>query len=239
MKISSSSNTQVLNSITQNKSNTDSVLEKIGATKELSGKDSASLIISDALASQISTLSQNVQNANETISMNQIADSSLQALQAGTDKLNQLSVRYNSASMNSDQKAMLQQEFTAVSKSMQDITDQTTYNGQNLLSSNYGLDVSGLGSLSISDQQGISNFSDTISSLSSVVGGRINSASSDITNSLTAVTNLSSANSQISETPMDQKIASLNSDQIKLTSSVLAQIHQNSVMQQNISALLN
>ncbi len=239
MKISSSSNTQVLNSITQNKSNTDSVLEKIGATKELSGKDSASLIISDALASQISTLSQSVQNANETISMNQIADSSLQALQAGTDKLNQLSVRYNSASMNSDQKAMLQQEFTAVSKSMQDITDQTTYNGQNLLSSNYGLDVSGLGSLSISDQQGISNFSDTISSLSSVVGGRINSASSDITNSLTAVTNLSSANSQISETPMDQKIASLNSDQIKLTSSVLAQIHQNSVMQQNISALLN
>ncbi len=239
MKISSSSNTQVLNSITQNKSNTDSVLEKIGATKELSGKDSASLVISDALASQISTLSQSVQNANETISMNQIADSSLQALQAGTDKLNQLSVRYNSASMNSDQKAMLQQEFTAVSKSMQDITDQTTYNGQNLLSSNYGLDVSGLGSLSISDQQGISNFSDTISSLSSVVGGRINSASSDITNSLTAVTNLSSANSQISETPMDQKIASLNSDQIKLTSSVLAQIHQNSVMQQNISALLN
>lgn len=239
MKISSSSNTQVLNSITQNKSNTDSVLEKIGATKELSGKDSASLVISDALVSQISTLSQSVQNANETISMNQIADSSLQALQAGTDKLNQLSVRYNSASMNSDQKAMLQQEFTAVSKSMQDITDQTTYNGQNLLSSNYGLDVSGLGSLSISDQQGISNFSDTISSLSSVVGGRINSASSDITNSLTAVTNLSSANSQISETPMDQKIASLNSDQIKLTSSVLAQIHQNSVMQQNISALLN
>ncbi len=239
MKISSSSNTQVLNSITQNKSNTDSVLEKIGATKELSGKDSASLVISDALASQISTLSQSVQNANETISMNQIADSSLQALQAGTDKLNQLSVRYNSASMNSDQKAMLQQEFTAVSKSMQDITDQTTYNGQNLLSSNYGLDVSGLGSLSISDQQGISNFSDTISSLSSVVGGRINSASSDITSSLTAVTNLSSANSQISETPMDQKIASLNSDQIKLTSSVLAQIHQNSVMQQNISALLN
>lgn len=239
MKISSSSNTQVLNSITQNKSNTDSVLEKIGATKELSGKDSASLVISDALASQISTLSQSVQNANETISMNQIADSSLQALQAGTDKLNQLSVRYNSASMNSDQKAMLQQEFTAVSKSMQDITDQTTYNGQNLLSSNYGLDVSGLGSLSISDQQGISNFSDTISSLSSVVGGRINSASSDITNSLTAVTNLSSANSQISEMPMDQKIASLNSDQIKLTSSVLAQIHQNSVMQQNISALLN
>jgi len=238
MKISSSSNTQVLNSITQNKSNTDAVLEKIAATKELSGKDSANLVISDALSSQISSLTQHVQNANTTISMNQIADSSLQALQAGTDKLNQLSVRYNSASMNSDQKAMLQQEFSSVSQSMQDLTNQTTYNGQNLLSSNNGLDVSGLGSLSITNQEGISNFSDTISSLSSIVGGRINSASSDITNSLTAVTNLSSANAQISETPLDQKIASLNSDQIKLTSSILAQVHQNSMMQQNISALL-
>jgi len=238
MQISSSSNTQVLNSITQNKSKTDSTLEKIAATKELSGKDSANLVISDALSSQISSLTQNVQNANETISMNQIADSSLQSLQSGTDKLNQLSVSYNNAALNSDQKAMLQKEFSSVSQSMQDTTNQTTYNGQNLLSSDNGLDVSGLGSLSIMDQEGISNFSDTISSLSSVVGGRINSASSDITNSLTAITNLSSANSQISETPLDQSVTSLNSDQTKLTSSILAQVHQNSVMQQNISALL-
>jgi flagellin len=49
---------------------------------------------------------------------------------------------------------------------------------------------------------------------------------------------LSSANAQISEKPLDQKIAEISSDQIKLTSSVLTQIHQNNMMQQNISALL-
>ncbi len=238
MKVSSSSNSQVLNLISQNKSDTDSVLEKIAATKELNGTDSASLIISDALTSQISSLTQSVQNANETVSMYQIADSSLQAIQAGTDQLNELSVRYNSASLNSDQKAMVQEEFDAISQSMQDIASQTTYNGQNLLSSNYGLDVTGLSELSVEDQEGIANFRENLSSLTQTASDQINAASSSITNSLTTITNLSSANSQIAETPLDQKITQMKSDDIKLTSSVLAQVHQNSMMQQSISALL-
>lgn len=238
MKISSSGNTQILNTITQNKTNTDTVLEKIAATKELSGKDSASLIISDALSSQISSLTQNVQNANETISMYQIADSSLQAIQSGAEKLNDLSVRYNSASLGSDQKAMLKEEFDAINSAMQDIAEQTTYNGQNMLSSNYGLDVTGLNELSVDDQEGIANFRENLSTLMQTASDQINSASNNITNSLTAITNLSSANSQIAETPLDQKITQMKSDEIKLTSSVLAQVHQNSMMQQSISALL-
>lgn len=238
MKISSSSNTQTLNLITQNKSQTDVMLEKINATKELSGKDGANMVLSSALASQIASLSQGVQNSNETIGMYQIADASLQAIQAGTDKLNDLSVRFNNATLGSEQKASLQKEFTDMSTAMQDIANQATYNGQNLLSSSYGLDVSGLNDLKISDQAGIASFSENMSALSSTISSAINSASSSISSSLTAMTNLSSANSQISETPLDQKIAEINSDQIKLSSSVLAQIHQNSTMQQNISALL-
>ena len=238
MKVSSSSNTQTLNLITQNKSQTDIMLEKINATRELSGKDGANLVVSDALASQIASLSQGVQNANETISMYQIADASVQAIQAGTDKLNDLSVRYNNAALGSEQKASLQKEFTDINTAMQDIANQTTYNGQNLLSSSFGLDVSGLNDLKISDQAGLASFRDNMSALSSTISSQINGASSSITSSLTAMTNLSSVNSQISETPLDQKIAEINSDQIKLSSSVLAQIHQNSMMQQNISALL-
>ena len=238
MNVSSSSNTQVLNLITQNKSQTDMMLEKINATKEINGTDSATLVVSHTLASQMAALSQGVQNSNETVSMYQIADASVQAIQAGTDKLNDLSVRYNNATLGSEQKASLQKEFTDISTAMQDITNQTTYNGQNLLSSNYGLDVSGLSGLKISDQAGIASFRDNMSALSSTISSQINSASSSINNSLNAMMNLSSANSQISEKPLDQKIAELNSDQIKLSSSVLTQIHQNSMMQQNIAALL-
>ena len=238
MKISSSSNTQVLNLITQNKSQTDLMLEKINATRELSGKDGANLVVSDALSSQIASLSQGVQNANETIGMYQIADASIQAIQSGADKLGDLSVRFNNAALESDQKAMLQKQFNDISTSMQDIAAQTTYNGQNLFSSTYGLDVSGLNNLSINDQEGIANFRENLTALSSTISSQLNSASSTITSSLTAMTNLSSANAQISEKPLDQKIAEISSDQIKLTSSVLTQIHQNNMMQQNISALL-
>lgn len=239
MQVSSSSNTQVLNLISNNHSKTDSTLEKINATKALSGKDGANLVVSDSLASQIATLSQGVQNANEVIGMYQIADTSVQAIQAGADKLSDLSVRYNSATLGSEQKASLQKEFTDISTAMQDIATQTTYNGQNLLSSTYGLDVSGLNDLKISDSLGVTSFKDSMSALSSTISSQVNAASSSIASSLTTMTNLSSANAQVEETPLDQKIASINSDEIKLTSSVLSQIHQNSMMQQSISALLS
>jgi len=238
MKISSSSNTQILNLISQNKENTSATLEKIGAMKELQGVDSANLVISDALSSQISSLTQSVQNANETVSMYQIADSSLQALQANSDRLNELSVRYNSASLNDDQRAMVQEEFSAIQGAMQDITEQTTYNGQNMLSSAYGMEVSGLAELSVDDQEGIANFRENLSSLSQTASSSINGAMSEITNSLTAITNLSSANAEISEEPTEEKIAQLKSDEIKLTSSTLAQVHQNTLMQQSVAALL-
>ena len=239
MTISNTINTQLPNTIAQNKSQSDNTLEKINATRELSGKDGANLVVSDSLASQIASLSQGVQSANEMIGMYQIADASVQAIQAGADKLNDLSVRYNSATLNNEQKANLQKEFSDISTAMQDMAEQTTYNGQNLLSSTYGLDVSGLSDLKISDQPGIASFKDSMNTLSSTVSSQINAASSSIISSLTTMTNLSSVNSQISETPLDQKIASINSDEIKLTSSVLAQIHQNSMMQQSISALLS
>jgi len=238
MKIGSGFNTQTANMINQNKTNTDAILSKIGATRELSGKDNASLVISDALASQISTLGQSIQNANETVGMYQIADASLQAIQASSEKLNELSVRYNSASLNSSQKAGLAGEFADITKAMTSMVEQTSYNGQSLLSNTFGLDVSGISELSIDNQEGIEAFSQNISTLSSSVGSQMNSAQVSIANSLSAMSALSSANAQISETPMDQKISNFGNEQIKLSSSLMAQAHQNTLMQQRVAALL-
>jgi flagellin len=208
------------------------------ATKELSGKDNASLVISNSLSSQISTLTQSIQNSNDSIGMYQIADSSLSELSIGTDAMNDLSVRYNSDVLNASQKDMLKDAFAAVSESMQTTISQSTYNGQNVLSSALGLEVSGLDSLSIDNQQGIADFQGSLTSLSSVVSSNIKSAEVSITNSLSAVSNLTSANAQISETPMDQKMMDLAQNQIKLDSSIMAQVHQTSLMQQKISTLL-
>lgn len=238
MRISDSMNAQIQNSMFQNKSNTDNVLEKIAATRELSGKDSANLIIADNLSSQISTLTQQVQNANNSIAMYQVADSSLSSLQDGSNRLNELSVRYNSGILNADQQNMISEEFSATQTAMQDIVDQTSYNGQALLSEQFGLDISGISELSVDNQEGIQSFSEQISSLSTNVGSTMNSLEVNIANSLSAVSNLTAANAQISEQPMSQKINDLNSNELKLNSSIMAQVHNTQMMQQRMAALL-
>jgi flagellin len=238
MKIGSGFNTQTANMLSQNKTNTDNILSKIGATRELSGKDNASLVISDSLASQISTLGQSVQNANELVGMYQIADASLQAIQAGSDVLNDLSVRYNSATLNESQKNGLKQEFADITKAMQTMVDQTSYNGQNILSNAFGLNVSGISDMSIDNQESITSFTQNLTSLSSTVGSQMNSTQVSIANSLSAMSNLSSANASISEQPMDQKISNLATEQVKLDSSLMVQAHQNTLMQQRVASLL-
>ncbi len=238
MNIGNSFNTQTINYMDQNKTNTEETLSKIGAVRELSGKDGADLIISDSLSYQISTLTQNIQNENESIAKNQIADSSVQALSQSADKLNQLSVASNNAALNSSQRDALNSEFQATLDSMQDIIDTTQYNGMELLSSSESLGVSGLDSLSIDNQEGILSFASDLSSLSSTIGSNMNQSSVSISNSLSAVSSLTNSYANISEEPMDTKISDLKTDQIKLDSSILAQTHQTQMLQQRMTTLL-
>lgn len=132
MKIGSFHTQNTTNYINQNKSAAQEALSKIAASRELSGKDSANLLIADALGSQISSLSQGVQNSNEAVGMLQIADSTLSTVSQNADRLNELSVRYNSAALNNQQKDMLTSEFNATQRAMQDAISTTTYNGQPL-----------------------------------------------------------------------------------------------------------
>ncbi len=238
MNIGSGFNTQTANMLNQNKTNTDAILSKIGATRELSGKDNASLVISDALASQISTLGQSVQNANEMVGMYQIADASLHAIQAGSDVLNDLSVRFNSDTLSESQKNSLQKEFADITKGMQTMVEQTSYNGQNVFSNLLGLDVSGMSEMSIDNQESITSFTQNLTSLFSTVGAGMNNAQVSITNSLSAMSNLSSANASISEQPLNEKMSNMASEQVKLDSSLMVQAHQSTLMQQRVAALL-
>ena len=239
MKIGTSANTQSNTLLNEAKTNTDKTLSSIVAQRELSGKDNASLVISNALASQISTLGQNVQNANEVIGMSQIADVSLRALSAGTEKLEELSVRFNSDTLSSEQKSGLEKEFKKITEAMQKTIEGASYNGQSVLSSTFGLEASSLSSLSIDDQESITTFTQSLTSLSSTVSSTMNSAQSSIANALSAMTNLSSANANVSETPLDKKLTDLSQQNLKIDSSTLAQAHQNNVMQQRISSLLS
>jgi len=238
MNIGNSFNTQTTNYINQNKTNTEETLSKIGAVRELSGKDNANLMIANSLNTQISSLTQEIQNSNETIGMMQIADSAVSNLSQSTDKLNELSTRNNNAALNSDQKQMLSQEFQATKDAMQNIVDTTSYNGKSMLSSEFNLQVNGIEELSIENQDGIASLQDDLGTLSSEIGSVSNKNAVSIANSLSVVSNLTSSYANISEEPMDTKINNLEKNQIKLESSIIAQNHQTDILQQRISALL-
>lgn len=238
MTIGNSFNTGITNYLNQNKTNTEETLSKIGAVRELSGKDSASLMIADSLNSQISSLTQEIQNSNDMVGMMQIADSAVSNMTENTQKLNDLFVRNNNAALNSDQKQMLNQEFQATKEAIQSISDTTSYNGKSLLSSEFNLEVSGIDELSIENQDSIVAFQDSLESLSSQIGSTTNQIEVGIANSLSAVSNLTNASANISEAPMGTKVNDLASNQIKLDASIIAQNHQTQMLQQRMSALL-
>lgn len=238
MTIGNSFNTGITNYLNQNKTNTEETLSKIGAVRELSGKDTANLIVSNSLSSQISTLTQNIENENQSVAMNQIADSAISSIQDSANKLNELSVANGNGALNDTQKSFLQEEFQKTVSSMQDTISTTSYNGRALLSAEQNLEVTGLNELSIDNQEGISDLMSNLDSLSSQIGSNMNQSEVSIANSLSAVSNLASAYSNVSEEPMDKKINDLSTNQIKLDSSILAQNHQTQMLQQRISTLL-
>lgn len=224
----------------QHKTDAEQTLEKIAATRELSGKDGATMINANMLNSQIATMTQQVQNENARVGMLQIADGALQGIQQGSERLNELSVAYNNAALNSDQQAALSQEFADTRQAMNDIVTQTTYNGQNLFGSDSPLGLSdvALSEVSIESQDSVESLSENISSLFSDVGSATQEAQVSINNLLAGITSTTSSFAQTSETPMSQNINQFNQSNLGLTAATMAQTHNTAILQQQMAALL-
>ena len=237
MKINSALNS---NTINQQKNATETVLSKIGATRELSGKDNASLIIANSLNSQVASYTQQVQNENEKVGMLQIADSALSNISDNTLKLEELSVKYNNAILSSDQKNILKNEFQTTKSVIDDIASKTSYNGQALFGNNSPLQLSSVATdkLSIDNQDSIAALKEQVGSLFSDVGASMQSSQSSINTLLTSANNASASYATISEQPMDVKINDFNSSNIQLQASMIAQSHQTQTLQQQMATLL-
>lgn len=237
MKINSALNS---NTINQQKNATETVLSKIGATRELSGKDNASLIIANSLNSQVASYTQQVQNENEKIGMLQIADGALSNISDNTLKLEELSVKYNNAILSSDQKNILKNEFQTTKSIIDDIASKTSYNGQALFGNSSPLQLSSVATdkLSIDNQDSITALKEQVSTLFSEVGDSMQGAQSSINTLLTSANNASASYATISEQPMDVKINDFNSSNIQLQASMIAQSHQTQTLQQQMATLL-
>lgn len=237
MKINSALNS---NTISQQKNANEAVLSKIGATKELSGKDNANLIIANTLNSQIASYTQQVQNENEKVGMLQIADGALSNISDHTLKLEELSVKYNNAILSTDQKNILKNEFQTTKSTIDAIASKTSYNGQALFGANSPLQLSSIATdkLSIDNQDSISALKEQVGSLFSDIGSSMQSSQSTINTLLTSANNASSSYATISEQPMDVKINDFNTSNIQLQASMIAQSHQTQTLQQQMATLL-
>jgi flagellin len=227
----------------------DKTLEKIASAKQLSMEDSSSRTIADMMQNQISTLSQGLMNANDGISMMQIADGTLTSLSDQTQMLNDLSVRYNNDALNASQKQALQSEFGRTVDAMQQSIDTTSFNGKSLFgsSSTFSLGDSSItasipslspSSLTIDNQNGIQAYRDTLTQARSDVGSTTNGLISSTDTLLNTITQTSAAKSQIADTDMANAATDFQQSNLKLDVAQIAIAHQNDVLRQNVTRLL-
>lgn len=227
----------------------DKALDKIAAAVELKLEDSSSRTISDMLQNQISTMSQGLMNANDGISMMQIAGGTLNSLSDQTQKLNDLSVRYNNDTLNASQKEILQNEFSRTVESMQQSIEGSSFNGKSLFGSSptFSLGESTVSasipnlspsSLSIENQDGIQAYRDSLAQANSDVGSTTNALFSATNVLLTQITETAAAKSQMADTDMANAVKDFQQSNLKLDISQIAIAHQNDMLRQNVTRLL-
>ena len=247
MKVNSLSN--ALPQMNTETSNRDKTLEKIATAVELKLEDSSSRTIADMMQNQISSLSQGLMNANDGIAMLQIADGALSSLSDQTQTLNDLSVRNNSAILNSADKQALNSQFQRTLSSMQNIVNTTSYNGNPLFNNNFSISI-GDGALSasianvspkglsIDNQEGISQYAQTLASAQSDVGSATNNFISSTNVLLQQITDTAAVKSQIADTDMAKQVSEFQQSNNQISAGLLTMAHQTDAMRQSMARLL-
>jgi flagellin len=124
--------------------------------------DAAGLMIADSLRANVKALDQSVRNANDCISVGQIADSALQEITNVLTRAVTLAEEGATGSMDSTGRATLNAEFSQIQAEIARIASQTNFNGVRLFTTG-GLN----GSLSVfvGDIFGSSSISVTINTI--------------------------------------------------------------------------
>ncbi|MCC2607317.1 flagellin N-terminal helical domain-containing protein [Planctobacterium marinum] len=99
--------------------------------------DSAGLQIINKFVAQRDGLEQSVRNANDAISMTQVAEGSLKEVTASLQRIRQLAVQSQSGINGSAERTAIQQEITALTSEMSRVVNDTNFAGNAILSGAY------------------------------------------------------------------------------------------------------
>lgn len=122
------------------------------------GDDAAGLGISESLKASVRSLGQAQRNANDGISMSQVAEGAMNEMQGIVSRMRELSVQAANSTLGSTERGYIHTEFGQLSQEIDRISKVTNFNGQTLLD--------GKASSGLTFQVGIYNSSDDRISMS-------------------------------------------------------------------------
>ncbi len=167
--------------------------------------DASSLSIADKLSAQVSSMGQEIMNANNGIGMIQIADGAMSGVNDNMNKIRELTLKASSPIMNNANRASIQNEINGLMESSNQIVSSTSYNGINLLNGADG-SLANVGSLAIdvTTKDGLSSALDSIDSMMQKygkvrtdLGASQNALESQIRNTSVSQINAAAAESQL------------------------------------------
>lgn len=103
--------------------------------------DASGLIISNQLSAQIISQNAGIRNANDGISLAQVAEGALQEVTNNLLRSRELALQASSGQNSPEARAALNAEFQALGEEVSRIAGQTEFGGQNLLASSTSVDI--------------------------------------------------------------------------------------------------
>jgi len=95
--------------------------------------DAAGLGISERMRAQVRSLQQAGRNASDGISLTQTAEGSLSEVNSNLVRMRELAVQASNGTLNTGDRAVLDNEFQAMVSEISRVADQTTFNGVKIL----------------------------------------------------------------------------------------------------------
>ncbi|HEY1551356.1 MAG TPA: flagellin [Kofleriaceae bacterium] len=112
-----------------------SSIEKLSSGMRINSAsdDAAGLGISQSMKADISSLGQASENANDGISMSQVAEGAMNSMQGIVSRMRELAVQSANQTLDSTDRSYIQTEYTQLSSEINRISATTSFSGQNLL----------------------------------------------------------------------------------------------------------
>lgn len=162
--------------------------------------DAAGLAVAERIQAQVRGFTVAVRNANDAISLMQVADGGSQQIADNIQRMRELAIQAANGTLNSGDRANLQVEFAALGNEVQRLSQATKFNGVNLLNSAANTFTFQVGAgTTLNDQISVSTSNLSASSLA-IDSSVINIAGSSGSNALAAITNLDSGINTITTT---------------------------------------